>query len=77
MQAVSNGLTNKSAVFTLGMTILSLIYLESMNYLYNFNTFTVNLEEITTLIEKIEDRDLREILRKMLKHHSYERITFT
>lgn len=77
MQAVSNGLTNKSAVFTLGMTILSLIYLESMNYLYNFNTFTVNLEEITTLIEKIEDRDLREILRKMLKPHSYERITFT
>lgn len=50
MQAVSNGLTNKSAVFTLGMTILSLIYLESMSSLYNYNNFTINLEEINTLI---------------------------
>lgn len=43
MQSVTNALTNKSAVFTLGLTILSMINLCSMNYLYNFSSFTVNL----------------------------------
>lgn len=35
MQAVNNGLTNKSAVFTLGLTILAMAYLQDMSHLYN------------------------------------------
>ena len=77
MQSTSNGLTNKSGVFTLGMTILNMIYLTPMNRLYNFNTLTINTEDMNELINKIEDLDLQLILTKMLKYHSYERITFT
>lgn len=77
MQSTSNGLTNKSAVFTLGMTILNMIYLTPMNRLYNFNNLTINTEDMNELINKIEDIDLQLILTKMLKYHSYERITFT
>ena len=54
-----------------------MIYLTPMNPLYNFNNLTINTEEMNELINKIEDIDLQLILTKMLKYHSYERITFT
>lgn len=42
-QSLPNGLTNKSGVFTLGITLLHLIHLKPMNHLYNFHAFAVNL----------------------------------
>ena len=77
MQTANNTLTNKSAVFTLGMTILAMVHLSDLHYLYNFSTYTINVEEIGLLTGAIHDTDLRNILGKMLKFHSYERITFT
>lgn len=44
MQSANNSLTNKSAVFTLGMTILSIIHLSPLNHLYNLKTFTLDYE---------------------------------
>lgn len=43
-QQSMNGLTNKSGVFTLGVTMLHMIHLQSMNHLYNFNTYSMNLD---------------------------------
>lgn len=71
MQAVNNGLTNKSAVFTLGVTILAMAYLQDMGRLYNPTTFTVNVDKINSLVEGLQDYDLRNILKKMLKYRSY------
>ena len=50
MQTASNTLTNKSAVFTLGMTILGMVHLTDLHHLYNLNTFTINVEEIGLLV---------------------------
>ena len=71
MQAANNTLTNKSAVFTLGMTMLAMVHLSDLHHLYNFGSFTVNIEEIGDLVGAIQDVDLRSILGKMLKFHSY------
>ena len=77
MQAANNALTNKSAVFTLGMTILSMVHLSSLSHLYDFHVFSLNMEQVNRLVSEVRDRDLRHILGKMLKVHSYERIMFT
>ena len=77
LQTATNTITNKSAVFTLGMTILSMVHLSDLHDIYNFNTYTINNEEINELINMIYDEDLKKILVKMLRYHSYERITFT
>jgi hypothetical protein len=71
MQAVSNGITNKSAVFTLGVTILAMVYLQDMGHLYNSTHFTVNIDKINGLVEGLRDNDLKSILNKMLKYRSY------
>jgi len=77
MQSASNTLTNKSAVFTLGMTLLSMIHLTSLNHLYNLKNSTLDYEEVCTLVSEVQDQDVQVILQKMLKWHSYERIVFT
>ncbi len=43
MQSVTNGLANKSAVFTLGMTLLHMIFLTPVSYLYNESNFSLDL----------------------------------
>jgi serine/threonine protein kinase len=55
MQSVTNALTNKSAVFTLGVTVLSMVHLSSMAHLYNYQAHTINHEELKTLIESVGD----------------------
>ena len=77
MQSAPNGITNKSAVFTLAVTVLTMLYLTPMTHLYNLDNYTINFEELREYLTSIEDSDIREVLSKMLKSHSYERITFT
>jgi hypothetical protein len=72
-----NGLTNKAAVFTLGVTLMNMITLQEMSQIYDYGSYTVNGELLQEEIRKIGDVDLRTILSKMLRMHSYERITFT
>ena len=77
MQTATNTITNKSSVFTLGMTILSMIHLSDLSHVYNSLSYTIDNEEINGLVDVITDKDLKNVLKKMLKYHSYERITFT
>jgi hypothetical protein len=43
-QALASGLTNKSGVFTLGITLLHMAHLRDMRHLYNFNSFSINFD---------------------------------
>jgi serine/threonine protein kinase len=77
MQTAPNGLTNKSGVFTLGMTLLHMLLLTPLTHLYDPLTYTLDYEELNDLLLRVKSADLREVLKKMLKQHSYDRITFT
>lgn len=46
-------IANKSGVFTLALTILHMIYLKPMSYLYDFEQLTIDMEELHKLIDKI------------------------
>lgn len=70
------GLTNKSGVFTLGISLLSMIHLRNMYHLYNYDTYTINLELMHEEINKVKHHMLQKILVKMLKIQTYERISF-
>lgn len=48
-----------------------------MNELYDYENCTINMELLNQLIDKISQQEIREVLSKMLKFHSYDRITFT
>jgi hypothetical protein len=72
-----NGLTNKSGVFTLGVTLLHMVHLRDMTHLYNFNGFTVNFDLLHEEVCKVTDANLQSILKKMLKPQTYDRISFT
>ncbi len=72
-----NGLTNKSGVFTLGVTLLHMVHLKHMTHLYNFNAFTVNFDLLHDEVRKVSDPSLQNILKKMLKPQTYDRISFT
>jgi hypothetical protein len=76
-QGLVNGLTNKSGVFTLGITLLHMLHLRDMNHLYNFNNFTLNFEQLNEEVRKINDINLQNIVKKMVKPQSYDRISFT
>jgi hypothetical protein len=76
-QGLTNGLTNKSGVFTLGITLLHMIHLKDMSHLYNFNAFTINFDMLVEEVRKITDINLQNIVKKMLKPQSYDRISFT
>ena len=41
-QSLINGLTNKSGVFTLGVTLLHMVHLRNMTHLYNYSSYTIN-----------------------------------
>lgn len=41
-QSLVSALTNKSGVFTLGITLLHMIHLKDMKHLYNFHAYTIN-----------------------------------
>ena len=43
-QSITNALTNKSAVFTLAISLLNMIHLRPMHHLYNYDTYTINLD---------------------------------
>jgi hypothetical protein len=70
-QSMVNGLTNKSGVFTLGITLLNTIHLRNMNHIYNYDNYTINLDILSEEIKKVKDMDLQKILTKMLKVQSY------
>jgi hypothetical protein len=55
MQSANNSLSNKSAVFTLGMTLLSMIHLTPLSHLYNLKTFTLDYEEICSMVSEVYD----------------------
>ncbi len=69
--------SNKSSVFTLGITLLHILSLEPMTELYDYENCTINIELLNQLIDKISQQEMRVVLSKMLKFHTYERITFT
>lgn len=71
MQSANNSLSNKSAVFTLGMTLLSMIHLTPLSHLYNLKTFTLDYEEICSMVSEVYDDEMQSVLQKMLKWHSY------
>lgn len=48
-----------------------------MNELYDYEKCTVDMEMLATLIDQVTQREIKSVLRKMLKYHTYERITFT
>ena len=48
-----------------------------MNELYNYENCTINMELLNQLIEKIAHLEIREVIKKMIKFHGYDRITFT
>ena len=73
----TSGLTNKSGVFTLGITLLHMIHLRNMHHLYNFHSHTINFELLSEEIKMIDDANLRNIVKKMVKPQSYDRISFT
>ena len=75
-QSIVNGLTNKSGVFTLGISLLNMVHLRPMHHLYNYESYTINIELMNDEIHKIKDYTLQKILIKMLKVQTYERITF-
>jgi hypothetical protein len=75
-QGLANGLTNKSGVFTLGVTLLHMIHLKDMSHLYNFNAFTLNLELLAEEVRNITDSKLQSIVKKMVKPQTYDRISF-
>lgn len=75
-QSIVNGLTNKSGVFTLGISLLNMVHLRPMHHLYNYESYTINIELMNDEIHKIKDHTLQKILIKMLKVQTYERITF-
>jgi len=54
-----------------------MIHLQDMTHLYNFHNFTLNLEYLTEEVSKITDQNLRNIVKKMLKPQTYDRISFT
>lgn len=68
-------LSNKAAVFTLGMSILSAMSLADLTYIYKDGN-VVDLAEIKSLLEKIPTEEMRNVLSKMLKAAPYERISF-
>jgi hypothetical protein len=70
-------INNKSGVFTLGITFLHMLTLRDMSLLYNYNSHSIDQSQLNSLLEEVEDMDLQLILKKMLKIHTYERITFT
>jgi hypothetical protein len=48
-----------------------------MNELYNYEKFTINMELLNQLIEKIAHKEIKDVIKKMVKFHGYDRITFT
>lgn len=44
MQTAPNGLTNKSGVFTLGMTLLHMALLTPVAHLYNSTSYSIDYE---------------------------------
>ncbi len=48
-----------------------------MNELYNYQDYTINMDLLNQLVEKISQHEIKDIIRKMLKYHGYDRITFT
>jgi hypothetical protein len=48
-----------------------------MNELYNYESSTINMELLSQLIEKIAHVEIKEVIKKMVKFHGYDRITFT
>ena len=70
-------LNNKAGVFTLALTILHLINLKPMNFLYDLEEMSIDYTTLNALVDSISDDDIRHIVRKMVKPAAYERITFT
>ena len=48
-----------------------------MNELYNYENLTINMDLLNQLIEKIAHKEIKDVIKKMLKFHGYDRITFT
>ena len=70
-------LNNKSGVFTLAISILHLLNLKPLTYLYDLDEMTIDFPSLNKLVDAVSDDDIRHILRKMVKPAAYERITFT
>jgi hypothetical protein len=70
-------LNNKAGVFTLALSILHLINLKPINFLYDFEELAIDFTALNKLVDSISDDDIRHIIRKMVKPAAYERITFT
>ena len=70
-------LNNKSGVFTLGVTMLHLINLKPMNFLYDLDQMEIDFTGLNRLVQNVCDDEIRHILKKMMKVAPYERITFT
>ena len=68
--------TNKSGVFTLGMTILSISISEDLQDIYE-DLLIIDSSKLSKKINRVENENIREILKKMLKIAPYERLTFT
>lgn len=69
-------ISNKAAVFTLGMTILSAMSLTDLTYVYKDGT-SIDYAEIKVLSDNIKNEEMKNVLSKMLKPAHYERISFT
>lgn len=66
---------NKSGVFTLGMTILSLAINENLADIYD-ESLSIDSAKLAKKINAIPNDDIRDCLRRMLKIAQYERLTF-
>jgi hypothetical protein len=48
-----------------------------MDWLYDYEKLTVDVEALNGMVDKVELKEVREVLRKMVKAHGYDRVTFT
>ena len=66
-----NGITHKSAVFTLAVTMLHAATLTPQHFLYDSLTHTINPKLLKQSLHQVEDTQLECVLEKMLKIPSY------
>lgn len=67
--------SNKSSVFTLGVTLLSVIHLRDMSHLYRRN-LSMDTGKLSHYIDSIENKEIKNVLAKMCKLAHYDRISF-